>query len=92
MHRLSCAMAAGILQPIPLASHRLHSVAAALRQLSQARHVGKVVVSSRFGSTPYSCNISSGGAPDLSGLSLSSGYGAVGVLGGTGSLGVLVAR
>jgi len=54
--------------------------------------VGKVVVSSRFGSTPYSCNISSGGAPDLSGLSLSSGYGAVGVLGGTGSLGVLVAR
>jgi hypothetical protein len=45
MHRVSQGLASGILRPLPLAAHGLRSVAAALRQLSQARHVGKVVVS-----------------------------------------------
>ena len=36
----------GQLRPLPTASHGLGAVAAAMRQMSQARHVGKVVISS----------------------------------------------
>jgi NADPH:quinone reductase-like Zn-dependent oxidoreductase len=46
MSRLSAQLAAGVVRPLPSAVHDLGSVAAALRQMSQARHVGKVVVSS----------------------------------------------
>ena len=37
-------VAAGALRPLPLIAHDMGAVAAALRQMSQARHVGKVVV------------------------------------------------
>ena len=42
--RVAAGAAAGVLQPLPLISHSLGDVVAALRQMSQARHVGKVVV------------------------------------------------
>ena len=42
--RVSTGLAADQLQPLPLITHGMGSVAAALRQMSQARHVGKVVV------------------------------------------------
>jgi acyl transferase domain-containing protein/acyl carrier protein len=38
--------AAGKLKPLPLVAHDLNNVGAALRQMSQARHVGKIVVRS----------------------------------------------
>ncbi|KAI8473970.1 MAG: hypothetical protein J3K34DRAFT_383389, partial [Monoraphidium minutum] len=44
MARLAGRLAAGEVQPLPGAVHELRNAAAALRQLSQARHVGKVVV------------------------------------------------
>lgn len=42
--RLAAALSAGALQPLPVVVHDMSSTAAALRQMSQARHVGKVVV------------------------------------------------
>ena len=42
--RVSAGLAANQLRPLPLISHSMGAVAAALRQMSQARHVGKVVV------------------------------------------------
>jgi NAD(P)-dependent dehydrogenase (short-subunit alcohol dehydrogenase family) len=45
MARLSRQLAAGVLQPLPQVVHALSAVQAALRQMSQARHVGKIVVS-----------------------------------------------
>ena len=42
--RLSAGLAANQLRPLPLIAHGMGAVAAALRQMSQARHVGKVVV------------------------------------------------
>ena len=47
MTRLSAKLAAGAVAPLPGAVHSLSQVAAALRQMSQARHVGKVVVRTR---------------------------------------------
>ncbi len=44
--RISDGLASGQLRPLPTVAHDLSAVAAALRQMSQARHVGKVVVSS----------------------------------------------
>jgi len=44
--RVSSAAAAGKLHPLPLVGHSLSAVASALRQMSQARHVGKIVVRS----------------------------------------------
>ena len=35
---------AGVLRPLPVVAHGLGSVAAALRQMSQARHVGKIII------------------------------------------------
>lgn len=43
--RVAAGLAAGALRPLPTVAHDLGAVAAALRQMSQARHVGKVVVS-----------------------------------------------
>jgi hypothetical protein len=42
--RLSSQLAAGVLKPLPQVVHSLSAVQAALRQMSQARHVGKIVV------------------------------------------------
>ena len=42
--RVSAGLAANRLHPLPLIAHGMGAVAAALRQMSQARHVGKVVV------------------------------------------------
>jgi len=44
--RVALGAAAGNLKPLPLAAHDLNNVGAALRQMSQARHVGKIVVRS----------------------------------------------
>ena len=44
--RLSSRLASGALQPLPLVVHGLGAAQAALRQMSQARHVGKIVVRS----------------------------------------------
>jgi len=89
-HRLQAAMqqvakgvAAGILRPLPLAAHGLTSVAAALRQLSQARHVGKVVVSS----CPHLSSSSS-----TASSSPINPHGRVAISGGLGSLGLLIAQ
>ena len=43
--RLSANVANGSLAPLPFIQHSMNSVTAALRQMSQARHVGKIVVS-----------------------------------------------
>ncbi len=44
--RLSTSLAAGCLRPLPQAVHDTGSEQSALRQMSQARHVGKIVVRS----------------------------------------------
>jgi 3-oxoacyl-(acyl-carrier-protein) synthase/acyl carrier protein/D-arabinose 1-dehydrogenase-like Zn-dependent alcohol dehydrogenase len=44
--RVAGAAAAGQLHPLPLVGHSLSAVSSALRQMSQARHVGKIVVRS----------------------------------------------
>jgi NADPH:quinone reductase-like Zn-dependent oxidoreductase len=75
MSRLSAQLAAGSVQPLPGAVHDISAVAAALRQMSQARHVGKVVVSTAATAVPQ--------------LQMSP-EGAVLVVGGTGTLGALV--
>jgi hypothetical protein len=42
--RVSMGLAAGAVRPLPIVAHGVGSVVSALRQMSQARHVGKVVV------------------------------------------------
>ena len=44
LRRLSADLGSGALRPMPQVVHSLDSVQAALRQMSQARHVGKIVV------------------------------------------------
>jgi len=44
LSRLGSRLAAGVLQPLPQVVHSFAAVQAALRQMSQARHVGKIVV------------------------------------------------
>jgi hypothetical protein len=44
LRRLASSLGSGALQPLPAVVHELASVQAALRQMSQARHVGKIVV------------------------------------------------
>eukprot|EP00775_Hariotina_reticulata_P007135 gene7135-7350_t len=78
MAKLSVQLAEGQVHPLPAAVHGLSDVAAALRQMSQARHVGKIVVSSFSGQ--------SGRVEPASALS----GGRVVVSGGTGALGTLV--
>ena len=50
--RVASLAGAGAIQPLPLISHGMGAVAAALRQMSQARHVGKVVVRAPTGGRP----------------------------------------
>jgi NADPH:quinone reductase-like Zn-dependent oxidoreductase/acyl carrier protein len=52
LQRVAAGVAAGRLAPLPTVSYSLVAAAAALRQMSQARHVGKVVVSRRLSSQP----------------------------------------
>jgi NADPH:quinone reductase-like Zn-dependent oxidoreductase/acyl carrier protein len=79
MSRLSAQLAAGSVQPLPGAVHDISAVAAALRQMSQARHVGKVVVSTA--------------ATAASKSPLPAAFkGRIVVSGGTGTLGMLVAN
>ena len=73
--RVSSQLAASVLKPLPQVVHSLSAVQAALRQMSQARHVGKIVVR-----TPVSTHCSSAGTA-----------GSVLVTGGLGSLGSLTA-
>ena len=91
MRALSAQLAAGSVSPLPGAVHGLRSAAAALRQLSQARHVGKVVVSAAgVGSGSNSSCGGAGHSGPQPGHLL--GGGAVLVLGGTGTLGSLMVR
>ena len=88
LQQVAVGVAAGVLRPLPLAAHGLHSVAAALRQLSQARHVGKVVVSSR-----PQLSSSSGSSTSHSTTSSSlNPHSRVAISGGLGSLGMLIAQ
>ena len=78
MLRLAAMLARRALTPLPNAVHDVANAAAALRQMSQARHVGKVVVGhAAYNSQPLSGPSSVGSA--------------VMVVGGTGTLGTLVA-
>ena len=45
--RLARDLSNGALHPLPRVLHELRAVRAALRQMSQARHVGKIVVRAR---------------------------------------------
>jgi NADPH:quinone reductase-like Zn-dependent oxidoreductase/3-oxoacyl-(acyl-carrier-protein) synthase/acyl carrier protein len=76
--RVASAAAAGKLHPLPLVGHSLSAAASALRQMSQARHVGKIVVRS----PALSSNSNSSGTDD----------GFVLVTGGLGVLGTQVAE
>ena len=69
MARVAKALGAGLV-PIPQVQHAMRSVVAALRQMSQARHVGKVVVvSARARATAADgCVIITGGTGYLGGL------------------------
>ena len=94
MQRLSSRLADGSLRPLPSATHAMSSVVSALRQMSQARHIGKVVVS-RAADVISGSLASLGG--DRSGSARAGGMGSLGgagrviIGGGTGSLGVLLA-
>ncbi len=46
LRRLAANLSSGALHPLPAVVHNLVSVQAALRQMSQARHIGKIVVRS----------------------------------------------
>jgi NADPH:quinone reductase-like Zn-dependent oxidoreductase/3-oxoacyl-(acyl-carrier-protein) synthase len=69
--------AAGRLRPLPLVGYGLGQVVAALRQMSQARHVGKVVVAPE---------------PDLQPVAADRPASLTVVVGGLGTLGSLVAQ
>ncbi|KAJ9518952.1 hypothetical protein QJQ45_026209, partial [Haematococcus lacustris] len=85
MQRASRAAACGLLQPLPGAVHSLPNVVSALRQLAQAKHVGKVVVSASL-SSPSA--LPSAGLPN----STHNQWGRVVITGGTGALGLLLAQ
>jgi NADPH:quinone reductase-like Zn-dependent oxidoreductase len=86
LYRLSADLASGTVAPIRAAVHDMTSVAAAMRQMAQARHVGKVVVSAHARSpAAFSSSGSSGAA-----ASFGSANGSMFIIGGTGALGQLV--
>jgi NADPH:quinone reductase-like Zn-dependent oxidoreductase len=86
LYRLSADLASGTVAPIRVAVHDMTSVAAAMRQMAQARHVGKVVVGAHARSpAAFSSSGSSGAA-----ASFGSANGSVIITGGTGALGQLV--
>ena len=47
MMRISRGLAATTLRPLPTVTHSIGAIGAALRQMSQARHIGKIVVRAR---------------------------------------------
>jgi NADPH:quinone reductase-like Zn-dependent oxidoreductase len=75
MAKLSAQLAEGLVHPLPAAVHGLGNVAAALRQMSQARHVGKIVVRQRH--MPVHNE-------------MAAAEGTVMLVGGTGTLGTLM--
>jgi NADPH:quinone reductase-like Zn-dependent oxidoreductase len=85
MSRVAAGAASGALCPLPVASHGLRSISSALRQMSQARHVGKVVVSVAHSDPGNSSS------PDLPGIGAAAAGGTVAVTGGLGALGLLTA-
>ena len=86
MQQLSRRLAFGTLRPLPSANHGMQSVVSALRQMSQARHVGKVVVSNQL---PSSSSLPPTSKGDAFGGKVISGT--VMIVGGTGTLGLLMA-
>ena len=78
MRRVAAGVAGGLLRPLPVAAHSLSSASSALRQMSQARHVGKVVV---FNPAPAALATAIAAAPSAPVL----------ITGGLGSLGLLTA-
>ena len=86
---LSADLAAGRVPPLRAAVHDLAAAAAALRQMSQARHVGKVVVSTSSGLLGGAGSADAARAPP--GGASGAAPGAALVTGGTGALGGLVA-
>ena len=52
--RLGGLLSEGVVNPLPQVTHRLSDVQAALRQMSQARHVGKIVTSAFDSQLPFS--------------------------------------
>lgn len=76
MLELSAALSAGKLKPLALSVHSMHSTQAAMRQMVQAKHVGKVVVAAASDSAPFTD---------------SSSTGSIAITGGTGALGSTVA-
>eukprot|EP00883_Tetradesmus_obliquus_P011533 jgi/Sobl393_1/4315/SZX67650.1 len=81
LQRVAAGVAAGQLAPIPIVCHNLASAAAALRQLSQASAVGKVVVSAPQLASP---ELRAAGSSNAS-------PGRIIITGGLGALGLLVA-
>lgn len=51
--RISEGLSASTLRPLPIVGHDMRAVVAALRQMSQARHIGKIVVGVRPYITEY---------------------------------------
>ena len=82
MSRVASGAASGALTPLPVACHGIRNVSAALRQMSQARHVGKVVVAIQDPIKPGQ----NGTLMDLSNI-----RGKVIISGGLGALGQLMA-
>lgn len=74
--RVSAGAAKSELRPLPFVSHKIGNVSAALRQMSQARHVGKIVVSS----------------PSLRQREDINSQNAIAITGGLGTLGLQVAN
>ena len=85
-------LATGRVAPIRAAVHDMTAVHAAMRQMAQARHVGKVVVSHHAAHLmPSSTSSTSGSSsPSMAVCAGSSSGGHVLVTGGTGALGQLV--
>jgi NADPH:quinone reductase-like Zn-dependent oxidoreductase len=63
LSRVAAGVAAGSLRPLPQVAHNLADAQAALRQMGQARHVGKVVVRSPSMSAQNGGRKGSGGWP-----------------------------
>ena len=78
LHKISAQLTAGAITPLRQTTHALGSVASAFRQVIQASHVGKVVVSTEAAHPPAA----------LSGQ----GYPAVAITGGSGGLGLMTTQ
>lgn len=99
LRRVAARLASGSFQPLRSAAYNMNSVAAAMRLLAQAGHVGKVVVSS----SAAAGGTRGRGAGNAAGSMAGAGSGSAGLLGnssseasllvtgGTGALGLLIA-